>query len=60
MGPKQVTTESLRGAVNYIAHQPEIRMRTRQMQRIIAETGGVHAAVDAILQYLHTHTVPSI
>ncbi|WP_161977987.1 hypothetical protein [Dictyobacter kobayashii] len=55
-----MTTESLRGAVNYIAHQPEIRMRTRQMQRIIAETGGVHAAVDAILQYLHTHTVPSI
>ena len=52
--PENVTAESLLEAVNNIAHQPEIRMRTRQMQRTIAETGGVHAAVDAILQYLHT------
>ncbi|GCE31424.1 putative UDP-glucosyltransferase YjiC [Dictyobacter alpinus] len=54
LGPELVTAESLQMAVANIAHQPEIRMRTRQMQHIIAETGGVHAAVDAILQYLHT------
>lgn len=58
--PAQVTAASLQEAVNYIAHQPTIRLHTRQMQRTIAETGGVHAAVDAILQYLHTRQISSI
>ncbi|GHO89759.1 macrolide family glycosyltransferase [Dictyobacter formicarum] len=58
--PAQVTATSLQEAVNYIAHQPSIRLHTRQMQRTIAETGGVHAAVDAILQYLHTRQISDI
>ncbi|GLV55267.1 putative UDP-glucosyltransferase YjiC [Dictyobacter sp. S3.2.2.5] len=58
--PEQVTAALLRETVNYLAHQSGIRLRVRRMQRTIAETGGVHAAVDAILQHLHTRQPSSI
>lgn len=55
LNPKNINAQVLRDAVNTVAHHPDIRIHVRQMQHTIANAGGVHAAVDLILQHMHTH-----
>lgn len=48
-----LTPESLRDAIEQVAHDPAVRTNLQQMQREIREAGGYQRATDAIMAYTH-------